>query len=82
MEVDHGLTVPLNLMFGSPNEWPCPVIPLAVNVVQYPPPTGQRCFDLGKAIRKAVDSPIRKTCASWCSAPAACRTRSPGRAPA
>ena len=56
MEVDHGLTVPLNLVFGSPHEWPCPVIPLAVNVVQYPPPTGQRCYDLGKAIRRAVDS--------------------------
>ena len=56
MEVDHGLTVPLNLAFGSPKQWPCPVIPLAVNVVQYPPPTGQRCFDLGRAIRRAVDS--------------------------
>jgi len=56
MEVDHGLTVPLNLVFGSPSEWPCPVIPLAVNVVQYPPPTGKRCFDLGRAIRKAVAS--------------------------
>ena len=56
MEVDHGLTVPLNLMFGSPKEWPCPVIPLAVNVVQYPPPTGHRCYMLGKAIRKAVES--------------------------
>ncbi len=56
MEVDHGLTVPLNLMFGSPSEWPCPVIPLAVNVVVYPPPTGHRCFALGRAIRKAVQS--------------------------
>ncbi len=56
MEVDHGLTVPLNLMFGSPKEWPCPVIPLAVNVVMYPPPTGNRCFMLGKAIKKAVES--------------------------
>ncbi len=56
MEVNHGLTVPLNLMFGSPAEWPCPVIPLAVNVVMYPPPTGQRCFNLGRAIRKAVAS--------------------------
>jgi protocatechuate 4,5-dioxygenase beta chain len=56
MEVDHGLTVPLNLVFGSPKEWPCPVIPLAVNVVMYPPPTGHRCFMLGKAIRKAVES--------------------------
>jgi protocatechuate 4,5-dioxygenase beta chain len=56
MEVDHGLTVPMNLMFGSPTEWPCPVIPLAVNVVMYPPPTGRRCFMLGRAIRKAVES--------------------------
>jgi protocatechuate 4,5-dioxygenase, beta chain len=56
MEVDHGLTVPLNLMFGSPKEWPCPVIPLAVNVVVFPPPTGHRCFMLGRAIRKAVQS--------------------------
>jgi protocatechuate 4,5-dioxygenase beta chain len=56
MEVDHGLTVPLSLMFGQPDAWPCPVIPLAVNVVQYPPPTGNRCYNLGKAIRKAVDS--------------------------
>jgi protocatechuate 4,5-dioxygenase, beta chain len=56
MEVDHGLTVPLTLMFGQPQEWPCPVIPLAVNVVVYPVPTGHRCYMLGKAIRKAVES--------------------------
>jgi protocatechuate 4,5-dioxygenase, beta chain len=56
MDVDHGLTVPMNLLFGQPKEWPCPVIPLAVNVVMYPPPTGHRCFMLGKAIRKAVES--------------------------
>ncbi len=56
MTVDHGLTVPLSLMFGQPDAWPCPVIPLAVNVVQYPPPTGHRCYNLGKAIRRAVES--------------------------
>jgi protocatechuate 4,5-dioxygenase, beta chain len=56
MPVDHGLTVPMSLMFGQPDEWPVRVIPLAVNVVQYPPPTGNRCYNLGKAIRKAVDS--------------------------
>ena len=56
MDVDHGLTVPLSLLFGQPDAWPCPVIPLAVNVVQYPPPTGSRCFNLGKAIRRAVES--------------------------
>jgi protocatechuate 4,5-dioxygenase, beta chain len=56
MEVDHGLTVPLSLLYGQPQQWPCPVIPLCVNVVQYPPPTGNRCFNLGRAIRKAVAS--------------------------
>ncbi len=56
MDVDHGLTVPLSLMFGQPDAWPCPVIPLAVNVVQYPPPTGNRCYQLGKAIRRAIES--------------------------
>ncbi len=56
MDVDHGLTVPLSLMFGQPAAWPCPVIPFAVNVVQYPVPSGMRCFKLGRAIRKAVES--------------------------
>ena len=56
MDVDHGLTVPLSLMCGQPPAWPCPVIPFAVNVVQYPVPSGQRCFNLGKAIAKAVKS--------------------------
>ena len=59
MEVDHGLTVPLSVMFGdhgADDAWPCPVIPLAVNVVQYPAPTGNRCYNLGKAIRRAIDS--------------------------
>src|SRR4051812_47938397 len=56
MDVDHGLTVPLSLMCGQPKAWPCPVIPFAVNVVQYPPPSGRRCYNLGRAIRKAVAS--------------------------
>ena len=56
MDVDHGLTVPLSLMCGQAKEWPCPVIPFAVNVVQYPVPSGKRCFNLGRAIRKAVES--------------------------
>ena len=56
MDVDHGLTVPLSLMFGQPAAWPYPVIPFAVNVVQYPVPSGMRCFKLGRAIRKAVES--------------------------
>jgi protocatechuate 4,5-dioxygenase, beta chain len=56
MDVDHGLTVPLSLVYGQPAEWPCRVIPLAVNVIQYPPPTARRCYQLGKAIGRAVAS--------------------------
>ncbi len=56
MDVDHGLTVPLSLMCGQPEKWPFKVIPFAVNVVQYPVPSGRRCFQLGQAIRKAVES--------------------------
>jgi len=56
MTVDHGLTVPLSLAFGQPSAWPCRVIPLCVNVIQYPQPTARRCFRLGEAIRRAIDS--------------------------
>jgi len=56
LDVDHGLTVPLSMVYGQPEAWPTKVIPLAVNVVQYPPPTGRRCFNLGRAIRRAVES--------------------------
>jgi protocatechuate 4,5-dioxygenase beta chain len=56
LDVDHGLTVPLSLVYGQPEEWPVRVIQLAVNVVQYPPPTGHRCLRLGQAIRRGVQT--------------------------
>ena len=60
MDMDHGLTVPLSLMCGARDPatepWPFRVIPFAVNVVQYPVPSGRRCFALGQAIRRAVES--------------------------
>lgn len=56
MPVDHGLTVPLSIACGEPDIWPCKVIPLCVNVIQYPSPTGNRCYQLGKAIRNAVEA--------------------------
>jgi protocatechuate 4,5-dioxygenase beta chain len=56
MEVDHGLTVPLSMMFGKVDAWPCRVIPIPVNVVTYPPPSSNRCWLLGEAIRRAVES--------------------------
>ncbi|MBO0748912.1 MAG: protocatechuate 3,4-dioxygenase, partial [Porphyrobacter sp.] len=54
MDVDHGLTVPLSLVFGQVEAWPCRVIPLAVNVTQFPTPSADRCWQLGAAIRDAV----------------------------
>ena len=59
MDVDHGLTVPLSMLCGekpADGAWPFKVIPFAVNVVQYPVPSGRRCFQLGQAIRRAVES--------------------------
>ncbi|MFZ3484113.1 class III extradiol dioxygenase subunit beta [Sphingomonas sp. 3-13AW] len=56
MDVDHGLTVPLSLMFGQVERWPVKVVPIAVNVVTYPPPTGNRCWAFGEAIARAVES--------------------------
>ncbi|MGW1563943.1 class III extradiol dioxygenase subunit beta [Streptomyces sp. NPDC002144] len=57
LEVDHGLTVPLSVYCPEPGEaWPCRVIPLLVNVIQYPQPTAARCYALGQAIRRAIAS--------------------------
>lgn len=55
LEVDHGLTVPMSILWGSPEEWPVKVIPIALNVVQQPTPSAARCFALGQAIRRAVE---------------------------
>jgi protocatechuate 4,5-dioxygenase beta chain len=55
LDVDHGLTVPLSVYCPDPGEaWPCPVVPLMVNVIQYPQPTAARCYALGQAIGRAI----------------------------
>lgn len=56
MPIDHGCTVPLSVAFGQPDTWPTRIIPLCVNVIQYPAPTGHRCYRLGQAIRRALDA--------------------------
>ncbi len=57
MGVEHGFLVPMNLCFEhGPQGWPVASVPLQVNVIQHPLPTGARCFKLGQAIRKAVES--------------------------
>jgi protocatechuate 4,5-dioxygenase beta chain len=56
MLVDHGFIVPMALMWRHLPAWPVKGIPLAVNTVQHPIPTARRCYALGKALRKAVES--------------------------
>ncbi|MFI7617576.1 class III extradiol dioxygenase subunit beta [Nonomuraea terrae] len=57
LDVDHGLTVPLSVYCPDPGEaWPCAVVPVLVNVIQYPQPTAARCHALGKAIGRAIRS--------------------------
>jgi protocatechuate 4,5-dioxygenase beta chain len=54
--LDHGLHSPLTMMWPSQPDWPGRVVPLVVNVIQQPLPKPSRCFALGKALRKAIES--------------------------
>jgi protocatechuate 4,5-dioxygenase beta chain len=57
LAVEHGFLVPMHLCFDpQPDGWPVAAIPVEVNVLQHPLPTARRCFRLGQAIRRAVDS--------------------------
>ncbi|MFC4506005.1 MULTISPECIES: class III extradiol dioxygenase subunit beta [Streptomyces] len=57
LDVDHGLTVPLSVYCPEPGDaWPCPVVPMLVNVIQYPQPTAARCHALGQALGRAIRS--------------------------
>lgn len=56
MKVDHGLTVPLSLMWPGNNYSHVKVIPVCINCEQYPMPQPKRCYALGQAIGKAIES--------------------------
>ncbi|WP_417503535.1 class III extradiol dioxygenase family protein [Marinomonas gallaica] len=56
MKVDHGLTVPLNLMWPGYNYGHVKVIPVCINCEQHPMPQPKRTFALGQAIGRAVAS--------------------------
>lgn len=57
MAVEHGFLVPMHLCFDHDNgTWPVASVPIAVNVLQHPLPTARRCYRLGQAIRRAVES--------------------------
>ena len=54
--LDHGLHSPLTMLWPAKPDWPGRVVPLVVNVVQQPLPKPIRCFKLGKALRRAIES--------------------------
>jgi gallate dioxygenase len=54
--LDHGCFSPLSLLMEHANGWPVPIIPLQVGVLQFPTPSARRCMDLGRALRRAIES--------------------------
>ena len=54
--LDHGCFSPLSLLFDHSSGWPVSLIPLAVGVLQDPVPTARRCWKLGRALRRAIES--------------------------
>ncbi|GAA5049401.1 protocatechuate 4,5-dioxygenase beta chain [Thermocatellispora tengchongensis] len=57
IKVDHGLQVPMELFWGRPADaWPVKVVPIFVNVLQYPIPLPARLYELGKTLRRAIES--------------------------
>jgi gallate dioxygenase len=47
---------PLSLLCAHEPAWPVPVIPLQVGVLQSPVPSARRCWRLGQALRRAIES--------------------------
>ena len=54
--LDHGCFSPMSLLFDHRPSWPVAMIPLAVGVLQNPVPTPRRCWKIGQALRRAIES--------------------------
>ncbi len=54
--LDHGCFSPLSLMWPHEHGWPGAIVPLQVGVLQFPTPSARRCFKLGRALRRAIES--------------------------
>ena len=56
LPLDHGSLSPLSALMPHVTEWPVKVVPILVNVLHFPIPSAARCFELGRAIRHAVQT--------------------------
>jgi protocatechuate 4,5-dioxygenase beta chain len=54
--LDHGCTSPLSMLWPHEPDWPAALVPIEINVLQYPLPTARRCYKLGQALRRAIES--------------------------
>jgi gallate dioxygenase len=54
--LDHGVLSPLSMLMPHDPDWPVPVIPLQIGVLQFPVPSALRCYKLGQALRRAIES--------------------------
>ncbi|XAH24488.1 gallate dioxygenase [Xylophilus sp. GW821-FHT01B05] len=54
--LDHGCFSPLSMLCSNQPQWPAPIVPLQVGVLQAPTPSAKRCLKLGRALRRAIES--------------------------
>ncbi|WP_223510189.1 gallate dioxygenase [Rahnella sp. GSA61A] len=54
--LDHGLFSPLSALLPHEGGWPTQIVPLQIGVLQFPIPTARRCYKLGQALRRAIES--------------------------
>jgi gallate dioxygenase len=55
--LDHGFFSPMSVLLDREDgKWPTTIVPLQIGVLQFPIPTAARCYKLGKALRRAIES--------------------------
>lgn len=55
--LDHGFFSPMSVLLDREDgRWPTTIVPLQIGVLQFPIPTAARCYKLGKALRRAIES--------------------------
>lgn len=54
--LDHGFFSPMSALLPCADSWPLQIVPLQVGVLQFPIPSASRCYKLGHALRRAIES--------------------------
>ena len=54
--LDHGCFSPLSMLCPHAPAWPVQLVPLQMGVLQFPVPSARRCYKLGQALRRAIES--------------------------